>query len=372
MSPRLPVLAIVLVAALVLVPAPARAQGEKPKPALDLPVPKAPSKEFDGKDLTGYPAPALSQGAAQAIQNDDAEVAVQLQHWAVAADPSSGQYNLACYYALAGDVDASLYWLQRAALEEGVDLEWAKEDSDLEDVRKDARWAKLSPFIGKANAYWASSGHRREVVTVPKGYTPGTPIPVLLGLHGMGSKPEDFAGGEGDQALADALGIALVSVSATSPRGPNSFVWSEDIDADAKHIAAALERVAAKVTPRKGAVIPIGFSQGAQLAIEIAARDPELYGGAIALCPGFQSGSHLEKVTAAATLGKRAFVIISGAEEHPGNLELAATDAAWLEKAEALVVKHVYDEMGHQFPPGFYDNAAIWCQFILGLGERAK
>ena len=367
--------AIVALALLLAAPAslaPARDDPERPAPPLALTEPPAPPKSWEGNDLTELTATSLRGAARAALADDNIEAAIQFQHWAAAAEPGEGLYDLACFYARAKKLEAALYWLQRAGIEEGVDLEWAAQDADLAAVRADPRWEKLTPYLDACAAFWRKSGTRREVVTLPDGYDGNVPIPVIVGLHGLGSRPEDFAGSEDDQRLADSLGVALVGVSGTDPRGPNSFVWSEDVARDAAHVAAALERVSDRVKVRPGRVVLIGFSQGAQLAVELAARDPERYAGVIALCPGFRGESQLGAVEPGEAHARLSCFIVSGTDESRGNRILAGKDARWLREAKALVVHHVYRGMGHTFPPGYYDNLSIWVQVILGLSEKSR
>lgn len=61
------------------------------------------------------------------------------------------EYDLACDYALAGKLDAAVYWLQRSALDEGVDAKWAEQDGDLERIRKVPRWAKIALYLAACN-----------------------------------------------------------------------------------------------------------------------------------------------------------------------------------------------------------------------------
>jgi len=53
-------------------------------------------------------------------------------------------YNVACCYALLGEIDNAFAWLERALLEERwADRQQLLTDSDLESLRDDPRWAKL-------------------------------------------------------------------------------------------------------------------------------------------------------------------------------------------------------------------------------------
>ena len=126
-----------------------------PSPPLDLPEPPAPSPMSRGKDLREAPPDLLESAASQLYHQKRYPEAIQILYYAVQAG-AHGQYNLACDYALDGKTDAAFYWLQKAALDEGVDAEWAEQDSDLDILRKDGRWSKdcfvpqsLQQLLGK-------------------------------------------------------------------------------------------------------------------------------------------------------------------------------------------------------------------------------
>jgi len=54
-----------------------------------------------------------------------------------------GQYNAACFEALAGDTDAALDYLTSAVAKEPKVLEYAVDDGDLSSLRDHARYAEL-------------------------------------------------------------------------------------------------------------------------------------------------------------------------------------------------------------------------------------
>jgi|GEM_PF-1220956 len=338
-----------------------------PEAPFDLEEPDPQPHDYNGQDLREFPAAQLRQVAQESAMNRSSKQALQLQYWAVQNDPTRGSDALATYYAHAKDIDTAIYYLQEAASGQGLDVRWAKEYPDLANLRADDRWEKLLPYLEACSKAWAEGDHRREVLTLPAGYTAGEPIPILIGLHGYGSKPEDFAGGKEDQELADKLGMALLGVSASKPRGRNSFVWSEDLKTDYDHIKEALERVKDKVTPKKGSVILAGFSQGAQLSTELAAKYPNEFDGVIALSPGMGRESNLAACIRKDSKAYKGMnvVIIIGSEESFGNIIMAQENAAILREAGVKVIEHTFEGMGHSFPPGFYDQIHIWLQFML-------
>ncbi len=207
----------------------------RPSPPLALSAPPEPSPTFQGKDLTKFSARALAGAARQLYDDKKYPQAIQVLYHAIKAGADGG-YDLACDYALDGQVDAAFYWLQKTALDEGVDASWAGQDPDLEVLRKDARWPRIASYLSACNAYWTGTGHHTTTLVLPGGYKPGTPIGVLVGMHGLGADPEGFVSKDAYQDLADELNMAVVGVSGTSPRGKRSFVWSEDPAQDAAQI----------------------------------------------------------------------------------------------------------------------------------------
>jgi predicted esterase len=117
------------------------------------------------------------------------------------------------------------------------------------------------------------------------------------------------------------------------------------------------------VTIKPGHVIALGFSQGAQVGLEIAVRNPEEYAGAIALSPG--AATHLRDVTPSPLLARRGFVVSCGAKEAPGNVRLTESDADWLRGAKGQVREKQYAGVSdHAIPPDFRTRFPEWVKFI--------
>lgn len=344
-------------------------QTEKPVPPVTLPEPPAPVANVNGKDLTKLESHALLNQAGKSAAKGNYQDAVVYQYWAT-QKTHADRYNLACYYARINAVDAAFYWLQAAALDEGLDAEYANVDDDLDSLRRDPRWGKVQRFLHDCGRYWEQSGVAKTVLVRPKAYKEDLPITVVVWLHGLGSRPDDFVTND-LQDLADELNVAFVGVSGTIPRGKRSFVWSEDPARDARRIQDALIEVADRVQP--GLLIAMGFSQGAQVGLEVAIRDPERFAGAIVMSPGTRSPAKLREVKPSPLLAQRGFVVVCGAQEHPGNVALAAEDARWLQTAKAQVRHKPYPGMSaHTFPPDFVERFPEWVRLIEGTAKKAK
>jgi predicted esterase len=334
----------------------------KPLPPLNLSVPSPLPEKLDGMDLQSMSAGELIGRANEAMDGSEWARAATYQYWYVQKS-KRGRYNLACFLARTGKVEPAFYWLQVAALEDGVDANHAQRDSDLESLRRDGRWAKVRNFLIACNRYFETSPIRETLLVLPTGYKKETPIPAILWLHGLGSTPGDFVN-PGAQPYADKLNVALVGVSGTKARGPRSFVWAEKPDIDAKRLGEALAEVSDRVTIKKGHIVTFGFSQGAQVGLDVAVRDPKTYAGSIVLSPG--AVPHLEGLTPSPLLAGRGFVVSCGAEEMRGNVRLTAEDADWLRTAKANVIHKAYPgEKAHAFPVDFNERFPEWVTFIL-------
>lgn len=331
---------------------------EKPAVRLKLPKPPPPGEQSD--DL-----PERLADTAYLMGAQNPERAAVLLRLAIDKGLTRGEYDLACYEARQNHVDSALYWLQQAALDNGVDPDWAEEDADLASLRADPRWLFVQGFLGSVARYWAHNVPPRQIVTVPERQAPPGGRPVLIGMHGLGATPENFTEGWATP-IADRTGTAILSMSGTKPFGPNSFSWAEEPWVDWARIKNGLDAVNYKVNPARGKLITIGFSQGAQMAVEIAAREPKMFAGAIVMSPGGRRGLHLQDVADPNSLRGKRFVIVIGAGEHPGNLELARKDAARLRELGADVYHHEYaNQTTHTFPPDFEQALPRWIAFIL-------
>lgn len=337
----------------------------KPGLAVSLQRPEAPSKQFGEHDLSELDSGSLAGNALQYSSDGDYGDAVQLQYWSVMnSEESTGQYNLACFYSLSGNVEGSLYWLQEAAQKQGVDAGWAGEDSDLANVRRDSRWVDVKSFLQQYNDYWQTSDHHETTLIVPTGYTFGKPIPLVIGLHGMGSRAKSFVD-DGFQTWADELSVAFVGVSGTIPRGPTSFVWSEDPGKDLTRVLDAINEVSDRVTPEDGALVLFGFSQGAMMAAEIAARQPNMFCGALVMSAGGDGWPMISEVPANAKHQQQGYVVVCGAQEARGNVMMAKLYSDQLGNLKSRIIHKPYAGMSdHAFPPDFSEMFGKWIHFI--------
>src|SRR5262245_5340240 len=65
------------------------------------------------------------------------------------------------------------------------------------------------------------------IVTIPTNYDGKAEMPVVVMLHGMDSKPDDFLGDEFED-IANALKVVVVAVSGPIMDDHGDYAWSDD------------------------------------------------------------------------------------------------------------------------------------------------
>lgn len=336
-----------------------------PKAVLAFSPATAPGK-FIQLDISRYKSRDLVSFANRAREEGDYKKAIQYQFWAV-QNGGDGQYDLACYYALAGNVKAAMYWLQAdAEAGNSIDIAWLERDPDLEQVRAHANWPSLQNYLAAVADYWSASGNKAYQALVPQNHDRALPLPVLIALHGKGDTPLDFVG-EIYQSLSDDLGIAIIAVSGVNPLGKNAFRWSTRAATNQLHIASFLQTIfrEEKIIPGKMALY--GFSQGAQVSLQMAVSEPKKWLGALAMSPGLSPVKALTLTQSRPNLKHQQFIITNGEKEHRYNLNLAQQNISDLKAMGADVAHIVYPDKGHQFPPDFYQKFSLWISEILQL-----
>ena len=122
---------------------------------------------------------------------------------------------------------------------------------------------------------------RDGVLIVPRRYSPDTPAPLALMLHGAGGRAQRLAS---RFAMADALGVILLIPDSRGGtwdaiRGP----FGADVDFIGRALEHTFDRCA--VDPRKIAIG--GFSDGATYALSLGLDNGSLFTHVLAFSPGF-------------------------------------------------------------------------------------
>ncbi len=170
----------------------------------------------------------------------------------------------------------------------------------------------------------------------------------IILVHGRGGTPESML------PLADAFGRDDILYLAPRATGntwyPNSFL--APIEANEPWLSSALEVLAALVTRLGGEGFPaervaiIGFSQGACLASEFAARNARRYGMIGALTGGLIGPPGTPRAYQGSLDGTPVFIGSSDVDPHVP-LERVEETTAVLTRLGATVDERIYPGMGH-------------------------
>jgi phospholipase/carboxylesterase len=172
----------------------------------------------------------------------------------------------------------------------------------------------------------------------------------LVLLHGRGASAEDIYQ-LGEEVASGEKGVALLAPQAAGNEWyPLRFL--APLAQNEPYLTSALGAVAALVAELgaagvgAGRVVLCGFSQGACLALEFAARNPRRYGGVAGLSGaliGPPGGTRESRGSLEAT------PVYLGCSDRDFHIPLASVEesAAFLAKAGAKVTKSIFPGMGH-------------------------
>jgi len=230
---------------------------------------------------------------------------------------------------------------------------------------------RLIPLLFILTCQYTFADVDGTIVLLPKNWDHKSTLPVAIWLHGYGANPSKIRTDAHYQAAADTLNIAVIGIPATRKVGPDSFVWTDDTIFDSEHVEQALSETEVRLGTKFGAKALFGFSQGAVVAAELAARYPSKYAGAIILSPG---ADIFPLATVASEQNKlQKYFISTGAGEALGNLRFARAYRKILsELGSTVVYREVPGMTKHDRPPDWPDRFREWTSLILNIDRKAN
>jgi predicted esterase len=191
------------------------------------------------------------------------------------------------------------------------------------------------------------------------------PVPVAVWLHGFRAFPSVMSDTAYFQRVADRLGFAIIGIPGTTLLDDGTPIWAEEPAADHAYIQDVLRRLAEKAHLDLQRVALFGFSQGAMVAADIAARYPAAYRGAIVMSPGGVTSPKAEAPTP--DLNKtQTFFFLCGEKEAESNVQLTRAYAAFFRKLHAKVLlKEEAGQTRHARPSEFEASFPGWLTAIL-------
>jgi serine/threonine protein kinase/predicted esterase/Tfp pilus assembly protein PilF len=286
------------------------------------------------------------QTGITALQSRELEHAIAAFKRCLELDPSRSvcAYNIACGYALSGDVERGLEWLARAAdMGFGVAeyrLNVASSVPEVASLRAEARGAAILERMRLQGDRVRAFAAEPASLPAPPG-AGGEAAPLLVVLHAPGRTKLDVVAGPWARVAHD-LGAALLAPSGSIPMAAEpeqGMAWFEDPD-DLVRKPTECERGvcdAARAFMADHSIDPsrvwiAGEGLGAMVAFDVALRAPGLFKSVMLVDGPIHPETSLVHARRAASLGLRtAFVIDAGivsAKLAPSTL--AAAVGRWL------------------------------------------
>jgi len=321
--------------------------------------------------LAGAIEAQSSQGEAQRLA-EEFNAAYQGKDWpraidsglrllkAVGRNPRHA-YNLACVFALNGDRDDALLWLQAAAEFGFAEPDLLATDTDFESLRGEERFAATLERV-RRNRTEADERFQRlaqdsePLVVLPGKREPKKPVPLLIVLHGFGDSSDRFV--EGYRDTARWLGAILVAPRSVVPVG-QGFEWGTVDQAD-RLVMGTLEDVLERYNIDRSRILLSGFSQGGFMAYQLAARHPDVFQGVVPIAGRYRP--EVAELLAKAEVTPR-FYLMVGSED--GAVEANRQGYRELEAAGVSVRLKVYPNLGHNFPPDHERELLRALKFVL-------
>lgn len=292
--------------------------------------------------------------AAEAKEYDKAlKIALKAQK---IADVGLTNYNVACMYSLTGNKDKAFEYLERAIKKGDFPqsiTDQMEGDSDLDNIRKDARYKKMLELAkgGKAKGGERRAGGEMQKaefkwkVTLPKKHDAEKKTPLLVVLHGAGGNMNEAAATW--KKAADKAGAILLTPQGTMKQG-EGFNWGQDMDTVEENVMMAIDKVAGEHKIDKSKIILAGFSQGAMATWSLALRNPDTFCGIIPVSGPCNAKS--DSAFEDADLAKLKVYTILGGEDKADMLKSAKDAAKKLEKKGAKVKIAEFEDLGHAYP----------------------
>ncbi|NQV49674.1 MAG: hypothetical protein HQ507_04225 [Candidatus Marinimicrobia bacterium] len=213
-------------------------------------------------------------------------------------DDATTAYNLACCYALQGDAQNTVIFIDHAYANGFRNMELLATDTDLNPVREDPEFAAL---MHKLEQNFKSLGLLDYVaapslfpyrIRFPKGYDASKSYPLLIGMHGAGGSAEGFITHydklDNPQVIYVTPEGQYPFTMDMGPQGHNRSwsltnvgrtAWKMADKMVSEYILNTIKQVSSEY--KISDVYLVGFSQGGVYAYTIGLKNPDKINGVI-------------------------------------------------------------------------------------------
>ncbi len=187
------------------------------------------------------------------------------------------------------------------------------------------------------------------VLIVPSGIAAGSPIPLVVALHGAGQG--SVFSRNLLAAQAQARGFALLAPGA---RGLTWDVMTYKYSYDVTFIDTTLAWVFSKLRVDTARIILQGFSDGASYALGLSLANGDLFTRAVVNSPGFIPSSDSPAV------GKPTYFFSHGKSDSILNIDGASRTIVPAMRKQNYDVTFVEFDGGHEIPPAILSQSLDW------------
>jgi predicted esterase len=271
------------------------------------------------------------------------------------------QYNLACVFALAGDANSALYWLDRSAANGFFHLSHLDGDHDLETIRDVSGYARVRDHVAmNLQRHLAKklqeAASTPPLTVVPTGDASDGPRPLIIALHGYGDRATSYPPLWGP--VAEEIG-AILAVPNGAQRVGDGHGWGDVEQADAI-VLLTIEYVRERFEVDWDRVVLTGFSQGGFMAMAVATRHPDLFTGVIPMAGGYIPG--IDAPPTADDGDPRFYFMVGSNDRSVKEVRRAASD---FDAAGYEVDLRVLAGTGHSFPRATKRELLKAVRFVL-------
>ena len=279
-------------------------------------------------------------------------------------------YNLACAYSRNSDADNAAKWLVKAAKNGFSEVRLIETDDDFDSIRESPGYkTALSTIKDNQKHVFASVKSRflkRDLLIIlPPEYDENIPAPLIVALHGGGSRPEYII--RGWTTVAAQMGAILVAPQAVYRlERTTGYSWikpgDEYPDESDYLVRLTLDLIEERYKIDKERTILTGFSQGGFMAHAVGGRLPYEFAGVIPMgCPYIPA---IDRPTAPTGNRPPRFYFMVG--EHDSVIRQTRKAAEDFTTAGFDVKLRVYPEVAHTFPRNTIEELNEAVDYVLG------
>lgn len=305
----------------------------------------------------------LTNQVIQAAEKKDYDKALKLALEARdVADIGLTNYNVACMYSLKGKTDEAFKYLERSLEQGGTGVnmvEQIENDSDLDSLRKDKRYA---PLLKQAKNM--KRGERVDFkwrIVTPKNFDKDKKAPLLVALHHLGGSMD--AAVERWKDAADEVGAILLCPQGTIRTDDGVYQWGMSTDEIEKNVMRAMDAAMDDYNIDQDKVVLAGFSQGGWITWHLGLTHPDTFRGLIPVGGPYRQAA--SSISTQKELKKLRVYVMVGGDEREEILQSNRDAAGELEKIGAKVNLKVYRGIGHDFPSNAKEEQIAALKFVL-------